>query len=193
MPCPSALWELPPLILHPFAKPDEAERMQSALGAACAEELAKQLLHCRYSEFRMLCFLGKDVARWMDQCMDFAARTPELAAREIRHQSFAALLVDDPPAPVSAKIEKWGVCDCRSIFLRAIGVQALFPDPPERGVLSEHFLRHYHVYADALFACRQQLSAFERITSREFTFQLYSSGEYSRMLEKRWSEPRDAS
>ena len=47
-------------------------------------------------------------------------------------------------------------------------------------------MRHYHYFADGLFACRQQLFRYPRIPAGSYDFQLYASGEYARMLEQEW-------
>ena len=94
MPTPSTplndtVWDLPPLILHPFNERlppsalldnSKAALMLSGLipsDGADPEELSRRLLAGRYSEIRMLYFLGKDVFRWLDQCLDWAARVRE--------------------------------------------------------------------------------------------------------------------
>ena len=43
--------------------------------------------------------------------------------------------------------------------------------------------------ADSLFACWQQLAPCREITSANFHFELYASGEYSKMLENEWERP----
>lgn len=67
------VWELPPLILHPFNErtPPSAllENSKAALmlsglipnDGSEADELKRRLLAGRYGELRMLFFLGKDV------------------------------------------------------------------------------------------------------------------------------------
>jgi hypothetical protein len=45
---------------------------------------------------------------------------------------------------------------------------------------------NYHRYADILLTRRLKEDAFTRINSQEFTFVLYASGEYSRILEREW-------
>src|SRR5215475_7759227 len=83
------LWQLPPLILHPFNErvPPSAllENSKSALmlsgliprDGSDEEELKRRLLAGKYGEVRMLFYLGKDVFRWMDQCVDWTGRVPE--------------------------------------------------------------------------------------------------------------------
>jgi len=192
-------WTLPPLILHPFAdatgpgKLVESSRASLMLDGLLPaeytqEELSRRVLEGRYYEVRMLYYVGKDVARWIDQCADFAARDPFLHAFGLRRQSFAALLVETPPPQVQDKLRQWGVVDFRAIFTRALGLNAVFSRAPERTDLDEDFLRHYYRFADHLFACSQQLSPFTAAPEQNFDFQLFASGEYSRMLEREWEE-----
>src|SRR5438105_2170557 len=100
---------LPPLILHPFAdatgpgKLVESSRASLKLqgllpaGEATPEDLDRALLDGRYSEMRMLFYLGRDLARWIVQCMEFVERNQDRLPAGILPQSFAALLVDGPP------------------------------------------------------------------------------------------------
>ncbi len=125
---------LPPLILHPFAdaggpgKLVESSRANLKLqgllpqGEATREDLDKALLDGRYSELRMLYYVGKDLARWIEQCLEFAERNQDALPRGICFQSFAGLLIQDPPTGVQAKLRKWGVADYKSIFSRALGL-----------------------------------------------------------------------
>ena len=119
---------LPPLILHPFAdstgpgKLVESSRASLKLqgllpaGESSREDLDKALLDGRYSELRMLFYVGKDLARWIDQCLEFAERNREQLPAGTSYQSFAAMLVKDAPANVQSKLRKWGVADYKSIF-----------------------------------------------------------------------------
>jgi hypothetical protein len=196
----AAPWELPPLILHPFADPAASARLlentRTALmvcGLAPSDgqdpgELARRLLDGRFSEIRMLYFLGKDLVRWMEQCMETAARLPESAGEGIFEQSFAELLTQHPPEAVSLKLRGWGVADANVIFARAIALHRVFQEPPERDQLTEEFIRHYHRYADHLFACWSQLAPHREITRAQCHFELYASGEYTKMLENEWGE-----
>ena len=191
-------FDLPPLILHPFNERmppstlldnSKAALMLSGLIASDGtdpEALQKRMLGGRYAEIRMLFFLGKDVFRWMNQCLDWAARAPGLAGMEVRVQSFAGLLTGGTPAGVKEKLESWGVADYSSIFSRAIGLNTLFTAPPAFDGLSEEFLRNYHRYADALYRCFMQLETHLMADPRNFRFGLFASGEYSRMLESEW-------
>jgi hypothetical protein len=192
------VWDLPPLILHPFNERVPPSTLLDNSKAALMlhglippdgsdrEDLTRRLLHGRYAEIRMLFFLGKDVFRWLDQCLEWAGRFPELKDCELHRQSFAGLLTRDPPASVKEKLVRWGVADYVSIFSRAIGLNALFTSPPAYDSLAEDFLRNYHRYSDALYHCYMDSQTFRAIESRAFRFELYASGEYSRMLESEW-------
>lgn len=192
------VWDLPPLILHPFnervSPADLLENSKAALmlsglipGDGSDEEgLRHRLLAGRYSEVRMLFFLGKDIFRWIDQCVECTARVAELEASGLQAQSFAALVAGDPPLAVREKLVRWGVADYTSVFSRAIGLHVLFAEPPEFSALSPEFLGHYHRYADALYLCFLQAQPYRPAPSRSFRFDLYASGEYSRLLETEW-------
>jgi hypothetical protein len=192
-----AAWDLPPLILHPFnerippaalLENSKAALMLSGLipsDGADRDALKRRLLAGRYSEMRMLFFLGKDVFRWLDQCVEWAARIPELAAQELHPQSFAGLLAN-PPAPVRQKLVQWGVADYAAIFSRSIGIHAMFAEPPAMESLTEHFLRNYHRYGDALYRCYMDSQPHLALSRENFRFSLYASGEYSRLLETQW-------
>jgi hypothetical protein len=202
MPTPpeETVWDLPPLILHPFNEHvppsvlldnSKAALMLSGLipsDGTDPEELSRRLLQGRYGEIRMLFFLGKDVFRWLEQCLDWVTRMPELRDREWRAQTFAALLTLSTPAEVKEKLTRWGVSDYISIFCRAIGLNTMFHNPPAFTDLAEEFLRNYHRYADSLYRCYMELEQYPAIDSRRFRFSLYASGEYSRMLESQWEE-----
>jgi hypothetical protein len=193
-------YTLPPLILHPFAEATvqnklvESSRanlmMQGLLptGERSAEDLDKSLLDGRYSEIRMLFYVGKDVVRWIEQSLDFCERQIELKETGIRYQSFAALLVNHSPTTVQTKLRKWGVGDFKSIFTRALGLNSMLADIPPRPFLSDEFVRNYYRYADQLFQCRQNQIAFPEINDMGFEFDIFASGEYSRMLEREWAE-----
>jgi len=192
------VWDLPPLILHPFneriapstlLESSRAALMLSGLlsdEGADPDDLKRRLLSGRYAEMRMLFFLGKDVFRWIDQCVEWAQRVPELGAMEIRRQSFAGLLTRDPPVTVKEKLVGWGVADYVSIFSRAIGMNAMFVQPPAFEALNEEFLRNYHRYPDFLYRCYMESESYQSLHCANFRFALYASGEYSRMLESEW-------
>jgi hypothetical protein len=193
-------WELPPLILHPFSdqsgpgklvQSSRASLMLNGLlphDESTEDELTRKLIEGRVCEIRMLFFVGKDLLRWMAQCLDFVSSIPELQGAGICEQSFAEFLVQNPPEPVRAKLRGWGVFDYKSIFSRAIGLNAVFCAPPDENLVSPEFIRNYFRYADHMFACRQQMQSFTEVTVENFYFDIYASGEYSRILEKSWGE-----
>lgn len=207
MPTPTnlgaTLWELPPLILHPFNEQAPASALLENSKAAlmlCGlmprdgsdpEELRRRQQAGRYSEIRMLFFLGKDVFRWIEQCMEWAERIPELANAQLEAQSFARLVAETPPRGVREKLLRWGVVDHRSIFSRAIGINTLFAQPPPFDTLSEKFLSNYHRYADAVYRVYLECQAHSPAGADRFTFELYASGEYTRKLELEWQGEED--
>ncbi len=196
----SRTWKLPPLILHPFAEPSGPDKLvessraslmlQGLLpsGTLTRAELDERLLEGRYCEIRMLFYVGRDLMRWIEQSMDVVERDPVLQAAGMCYQGFAAVLVDEPPMNVREKLKKWGVADYRSIFSRALGLNAIFSDLPAREILADEFIRHYYRYADQLYMSRQLLWNFTELHPTQFEFDLYASGEYSRMLEREWAE-----
>src|SRR3979409_2528302 len=104
-----SVWALPPLILHPFNErvPPSAllENSRAALmlsglipnDGTEEEALKRRGLTGRCSDLRMLFFLGKDVLRWIDQCVEWAARAPARGDSDIVPQNFAGLLTTSPP------------------------------------------------------------------------------------------------
>lgn len=191
---------LPPLILHPFAeigatnKVSESSRASLMLqgmlppGDRSAEDLDRALLQGRHSEIVMLFYVGKDLVRWIEQCLEYVARQPELRDSGIRYQSFAEYLVKHTPAAVQAKLRRWGVADYRSIFISALALNTLLASPPEWPKLGEEFVRNYYRYADQIFTTRQNEAPFASIEALNFDFEIFASGEYSRMLEREWAE-----
>lgn len=192
--------KLPPLILHPFSDANGPNKLVESSRASMmmqgllpnneftVNELDRKLLEGRYIEIRMLYYVGKDLLRWLEQCMDVANRDSEMVQRKIREQSFAQMLVDNPPEEVQAKLRKWGVADYRAIFSRSLGLNSVFATVPDRHQLSDEFVRHYYRYADHMYACFLNLSEYTKVSPMEFTFDLYASGEYTRMLERQWEE-----
>src|SRR5260370_22188536 len=91
----ATVWDLPPLILHPFneriapstlLESSKAALMLSGLmpnEGANPDELKRRLLNGRYAEMRMLFFLGKDVSRWIDQSVESADSAAALDEIEI--------------------------------------------------------------------------------------------------------------
>ncbi|MGA2040308.1 MAG: hypothetical protein ABSH42_13610 [Bryobacteraceae bacterium] len=195
-----AVWDLPPLILHPFnervspatlIENSKAALMLAGLTARDGTEdevLRRRVLTGRYAEVRMLFFIGKDVMRWLEQCAEWASRVPELQGACLRRQSFARLIASCPPEEVQEKLTRWGVTDYLAIFSRAIGFNALFGEPPPLELLSRDFLSNYHRYGDLLYQCFLDAETHCAITTANFRFQLYASGEYSRLLESQWEQ-----
>jgi len=194
------VWVLPPLILHPFnervppstlLENSKAALMLSGLiptDGSDHETLKRRLMSGRYGEIRMLFYLGKDVFRWLEQCMEWVQRNDELKEANLRAQSFAGLLTASPPEGVRDKLLRWGVVDFVSIFSRAIGLNAVFSEPPAIDTFSEEFLRNYHRYADFLHRSYMESEPHRVVGPKNFHFELYASGEYSRMLETEWGE-----
>ena len=192
--------KLPPLILHPFAdasgphKLVESSRASLMLqgllpaGQQSSEDLERTLLEGRYQEVRMLFYVGRDILRWIGQCVEHVNRSPELQGASFRAHSFAAYLVQNPPAEVCVKLKKWGVADYKSIFSRALGLNVMLADMPEQEMFSPEFLRHYHRYADQMFHSYLGQTHFADPALLGFDFEIFASGEYSRMLEQEWAQ-----
>lgn len=190
--------QLPPLILHPFSGGSSTSTLLEGSQASLAlhglansymedAELVRRMVSGRYQEIRMLVFLGKDLARWLHQCVEQVGRAAAPDTR-INLQSFAALLVEDPPDVVKEKLSRWGVSDRRSVFSRAIGMHSLFEDPPPVEMISRTLLDNYHRFADYAYMCHQHLKAYLPVTSEGFIFEIYASEEYSRMLSEQWEQ-----
>jgi hypothetical protein len=192
------VWNLPPLILHPFSDAASPRKLLQSSRANLmlqgvlpkeehsVEQLEEMILDGRMCEVRMLFYVGKDLLRWSEQCTDFVASEPELRSCGIELQTFVSLLVDDAPPRIKEKLSGWGVQDYRAIFSRAVGLNAVFADVPDRLHLAAEFIRNYHYYADRMYDCWSNSRAFAKILTEEFEFELYASGEYSRILEKQW-------
>jgi hypothetical protein len=193
-----AVQKLPPLILHPFCDRSGPEKLTEASRAslilngmlpakeATVRELEETLIDGRYCEISMLFYLGKDLQRWISQCAESVERNGSSSG--IRPESFAALLIEQAPPQVGKKLQDWGVQQYESIFARALGLHAIFTALPERFCLSPDFLRYYYRFADDMYSCRQKLFQFTRLNAAEYEFQVYASGEYTRMLEQEWEQ-----
>jgi hypothetical protein len=191
-------FRLPPLILHPFSdhgapatlvEGSRANLMLEGIiprGENNVDELERRLLISRYCEIKMLYYLGKDLRRWIEQCLEMTERDPALAARGFRETTFASLLVDGAPVEVQNKLRTWGVHEFRNIFSRALGIHAIFMDLPPQRLLSSEFLRYYYRFADEMYSSWQKLFQQRPAEPAEFDFDLYASGEYTKMLEQEW-------
>jgi hypothetical protein len=189
---------LPPLILHPFSDPEgpsklvESSRASMMLqgllpaGHLSQEDLDQTLVNGRFCEIRMLYYVGRDLVRWIEQCIEQIDHEPELQGKNYKFQTFAALLVEDAPAPVQAKLKKWGVADYKSIFSRALGLNSVFVEAPMQELLTPNFIKNYYRFADQMFAVQQHQTSFSRLPAEQFDFELFASGEYSKMLAKEW-------
>ena len=177
-PLPKPQRELPPLILHPIAGCGEA------LQEGSASDTASRRLTVHRLEVKMLCCLGKDLNRWLEQCLEFAAADPNLC--ELREGHLMDLLVENPPESVIRKMQDWGVTDFRAIFARALGLTVVFSDPPPPEHLSATFVRDFAIYADALYRVRRQALPAAGAGAYSFRFEVYASGEYARLLERAW-------
>jgi len=194
----SADWKLPPLILHPFTGetgPDkllQGSRAQLALHGLIPgvqgdrEEMTRLVTGGRYQELKMLIYIGRDVQRWAEQCVDFVHREPQLRSAGLLEQSFVTMLVNRPPASFAEKMALWGITDQRSIFSRAIGLNSVFDQPPPMETLSQRFLQSYQRYADYLFICYQTMVQYKSLDGAGFVFELYASEEYAKLLEDGW-------
>ena len=193
-------WELPPLILHPFSDkrgPDtlmECSRAQLMLAGILPmdgfdrEQLEKRVIDGRACEVRMLYYVGLDLNRWLEQCAEVVDREEHLKETGLSKASFAALLVNESPAHVHTKLHGWGVADYKTLFTRALGLNAVFACPPGTDVARAGFLLDYHRYADAFFRSWKDAAPAGDATPEAFTFELYASGEYSRILEREWGD-----
>lgn len=168
--------ELPPLILHPIAGHGET------LPAGSASDMESCRAEARRIEMKMLCCLGKDLNRWIEQCVEYAAAEPGI---ELTEATLLDLLVENPPAGVIAKMQTWGVSDFKAIFARSLGLNTVFPNPPARELITELFARNFARYAEALYRARRQSLPAESGADR-FHFEVYASGEYARLLEQAW-------
>ena len=176
-------WELPPLVLHPFSRGvDNAAVLASGIPEVW-DTAKRNMLLAKYCEFRMLCFVGKDLMRWIKQCADFASRDALLAQTGVREQSFSDFVVNRTPPNVAARFRNWGVADYVHILSRSIGLNAVFPNPPEYTAVTEEFLEGVCTYADGLFTCYQNLKPFTHLDPERFSLLLYTSDEYVNTLE----------
>jgi hypothetical protein len=194
----STMFTLPPLILHPFSSTEDSSVLTESSRASLvmqgllpdsgqsSDDLDRSLLRGRYAELRMLFYVGKDLTRWLEQCVEVAGVDEELSRRSLTRESFVCLLVQRVPPAVRRKLETWGVLDFPALFRRALGVHIVFSEPPPLECLNPDFLRRYHRYIDQWFDLSIQQRAIARCNDDEFTYDLYASGEYTQMLEQNW-------
>lgn len=152
------------------------------------DQLEELLIDGKVCEIRMLYYVGKDLIRWLDQCAEMLGRDGDASALPLETRTIAAFLIEETPYSVREKLRGWGVQDYKAIFSRAIGLNSVFGDAPTREGLAEEFIRNYHYYADQLYSAWQSRRTFSRTHAEAFEFELYASAEYSRILEREWSE-----
>lgn len=200
------VWDLPPVILHPFSDPSGPDKLvessrahlmlQGLLpsGDLSREEILSRLLAGRICEVRMLFYVGRDLDRWLEQCMEITERDEELRGAGVTRASFAHMLIEQTPQEMREKLIRWGVADYKAIFSRALGLNAVFLNVPSLETVSAGFIRHYYRYADQLYQARQNLEPIKSLRADAFRFELFASGEYSKMLETEWENaPADES
>ena len=193
-------FRLPPLILHPFSGPEDTSALMESSRASLvlqgflphtetpADDLDQQLLRGRYAELRMLFYIGKDLTRWMEQCAESAILSGQFEGRRVKPETFAIFLVQHVPDHVRMKLESWGVLDFCALFRRSIGLHTVFQQFPSSETFSPDFLRRYHRHLDFWYEQRVRDSVSDRPQPRQFTFDLFASGEYTLMLEQSWGE-----
>ncbi len=191
---------LPPLILHPFSESSSTVQILESAKASLSlmkegstsderqKELERHVLEGRYAELRMLFYVGKDVYRWIEQCMDACRRSEELDATELAEQSFAHLLIKQTPTDVAEKLQSWGVVEYPRIFARSIGLYMQFRQPPSSQLLQADYLRSYFRYADYAYTCWRDSKPYAILPQPQFPFPLYASGEYTKLLEEEWKD-----
>ena len=191
---------LPPLILHPFSESSSTVQILESAKASLSlmkegstsdekqKELERHVLEGRYAELRMLFYVGKDVYRWIEQCMDACRRSEELDATELAEQSFAHLLIKQTPGDVAEKLQSWGVVEYPRIFARSIGLYMQFRQPPSSQLLQADYLRSYFRYADYAYTCWRDSKPYAILPQPQFPFPLYASGEYTKLLEEEWKD-----
>lgn len=150
------------------------------------EKLDQQLLRGRYAELRMLFYIGKDLTRWMEQCLESVQQASTTDFAGFKPESFGMILVSQIPDAVRQKLETWGVLDFAALFRRSIGLHAVFHEFPTADRFSPEFLRRYHRHLDTWYECRVRDSGCGRPTPGQFAFDLFASGEYTMLLEQSW-------
>src|SRR5512139_3552875 len=83
-------WDLHPIILHPFTDPSGPDKLVESIrahlileglrpsGDRTRVEILSRLLTGRICEVRLLFYVGKDLDRWLDQCMEIVERDDDL-------------------------------------------------------------------------------------------------------------------
>ncbi len=198
-------FRLPPLILHPFSGPEDSSVLMESSRASLAlqgflprpegtdEDLNRRLTRGRFAELKMLFYIGKDLTRWMEQCLETITLSGQFEGRSIRVETFAVFLVNYIPAHVRTKLEGWGVLDFCALFRRSIGLHSVFAEVPAFESFTPEFLKKYHRNLDTWYEGRLRDVTFEHPGPNDFVFDLYASGEYTIMLEQSWRDAGQAS
>ena len=193
-------FRLPPLILHPFSTPEDTSVLMDSSRASLAlqgflpreedpaGDLDRKLLKGRYAELRMLFYIGKDLTRWTEQCLESCTASHLFDSRRVLPETFAVLLVQFVPSHVKTKLEQWGVLDFQALFRRSLGLHTVFADLPPASSMEPNFLRRYHRHLDHWYEQRLRETLFDRPEPGEFVFDLFASGEYTLMLEESWGK-----
>jgi len=155
--------------------------------------LNRWLTRGRFAELKMIFYIGKDLGRWLEQCVETAQLSGEFEGRAIRPETFAVFLVNYIPSHVRTKLEGWGVLDYCALFRRSIGLHTVFSEFPPAESFTPEFLKKYHRHLDWWYENRLNSATFERPGPTDFVFDLYASGEYTIMLEQSWSDNRQGS
>ncbi len=196
-------FKLPPLILHPFSGPEDTSVLMESSRASLAlqgflprpelsdEDLNGRLLRGRYAELRMLFYIGKDLSRWIDQCVETVEISDQFVGRRMRPETFVIFLVQHIPSHVRTKLEGWGVVDFCALFRRSVGLHTVFHEFPSVEHLSIDFLRRYHRHLDLWYEQRLKDAQYDQPRPEEFTFDLFASGEYTSLLEQSWGGSPD--
>jgi hypothetical protein len=169
--------QLPPLILHPISGQGEV------LAESNLSDPQGRRLEAYRLELKMLCCLGKDLVRWIEQCLEFARMNPDVPA--LSEGQLMDLLAENPPESVVRKMQQWGVGDFRTIFARSLGLAAVFSHPPAREHVSDVFVLDFARYADTLYRVRRH-SLPAAAETESFVFEVYASGENAQLLERAW-------
>ncbi len=175
--------QLPPLILHPFSKPEDVEKLAVFPGI---DDAASRSFETRYSEIRMLCFIGKDLDRWLAHSLEFLGQSSEPAAHAISEADLIRLLLFETPEPVKVKLAAWGIKNFESVFTPALGLSQIFSHPPEPWTLSTRFVERFREYAGLLYRIRADSQEPETAAKVKLSFDMYSSKEYIALFEKDW-------
>jgi len=175
--------QLPPLVLHPFSNSNDLDKLTVFPGVDVPASLS---FETRYSEIRMLCFIGKDLDRWLAHCLEFLGQSSEATAHAISEADLIRLLLFETPEPVQVKLTAWGIKNFESVFTPALGLSQIFSHPPEPWTLAPRFVERFREYAGLLYRIRVESQEPKTTAMVKLSFEMYSSKEYIAMFEKDW-------